>query len=289
MTLLALLAAVTLTAHAAPTVHGVSSTGHAVHEAQSAPDSPRRAAAMPAVVRRVQTRQRVVAITIDDGGDPGVCRRMANILRREDVAATFFIIGRYVAAAPRLWRRIARRFPVANHTMFHALLPPLSDERIARQIGMGAQTIARVTGRRALPYLRPPGGAYDDRVRAIAASRGVRTLVLWDTTSADTAPNSRPSGMVRAALRGGPGSIVLMHCNRSLSARILPLIIEGYRERGFDFVTIPQLLGHGSAGKAGGSREGDDPDVPREAASGVYVPPMPGPACGRPGAGPCPR
>jgi hypothetical protein len=50
------------------------------------------------------------------------------------------------------------------------------------------------------------------------------------------------AAMLRTAMRGGPGSILLMHCNRSVSATLLPAIIKGYRERGFRFVTVEQLV-----------------------------------------------
>ena len=100
---------------------------------------------------------------------------------------------------------------------------------------------------------------------------GIETLVMWDTTSADTALHSRPYAMVRSALRGRPGSIVLMHCNRSLSADLLPRIIRGYRARGFRFVTIPELL------------SGDRQDAPssRRMTSTASAPPVAA-ASGRP-------
>ncbi|HET7181507.1 MAG TPA: hypothetical protein VFI15_04670, partial [Candidatus Limnocylindrales bacterium] len=92
------------------------------------------------------------------------------------------------------------------------------------------------------PYLRPPGGAWDASVAGVARSLGDRALVLWDVTDADTALHSHLTGMIRDSLRGGPGSILLMHCNRPLSERILSRVIAAYRSRGFQFVTIPKLI-----------------------------------------------
>lgn len=199
--------------------------------------------ALAGVARHGPRQDRTVAITIDDGYDSATCRRMARTLVAEGEVATFFPIVKNVRADPRTWRHIARRFPLANHTMFHGILPPLPAWRIRKQITAATRTLERITKMPALPYLRPPGGAHDDRVRRIARRVGIETLVMWDTTAADTGLRSSLSGMLRSAMKARPGSIVLMHCNRALSARLLPRMIAGYRERGFRLVTIPELLG----------------------------------------------
>jgi peptidoglycan/xylan/chitin deacetylase (PgdA/CDA1 family) len=194
------------------------------------------------VVSSVRTRDKEIAITIDDGGDPAVCSAMADMLIRKRVAATFFPIGRYVERSPRVWARIARHFPIGNHTAFHAVLTRLDDERIRKQILTDERFVRQATGKPPIHVLRPPGGIWDERVQRIAAKLGYRVLLLWDVSDADTAPNSRPQGMLHRALGGGPGSILLMHCNRPVSKWLLPRIIKGYRDRGYRFVTIPEML-----------------------------------------------
>lgn len=190
----------------------------------------------------MRTREKVIAITIDDGGDPAICSWMADLLLDEGVAATFFPIGRYVEQSPATWARIARHFPIGNHTAFHAILTRLDDEHIRKQIATDERFVRQATGRPPIAALRPPGGMWDARIARIAADLGYRVLAMWDVSAADTAPNSRPEGMLRRALGGGPGSILLMHCNHPVGKWLLPRIIEGYRERGYDFVTIPELL-----------------------------------------------
>jgi peptidoglycan/xylan/chitin deacetylase (PgdA/CDA1 family) len=194
------------------------------------------------VISRVPTQDREIAITIDDGGDPAVCAAMAGMLLRSGVPATFFPIGREVARSPAVWARIAQHFPIGNHTAFHAILTKLDAGRIERQILTDERLVQRAIGRPPIHVLRPPGGAWDMRVQRVADAIGYHVLLLWDVSDADTALHSRPAGMLRAALRGGPGSVLLMHCNRPVSQQLLPRIIAGYRARGFRFVTIPQLL-----------------------------------------------
>ena len=183
-----------------------------------------------------------IALTIDDGYNTGVCRQMLSTLRARHVPATFFPIGKNVARNPRFWRNVAKDYPIANHTQFHGILPPLSETRIHRQTRIAEWTVKKFTGKPILKVLRPPGGAWNDKVRRVAGRLGYHTLLIWDTTDADTDLSASPAAMVRAALRGGKGSVLLMHCNHQVSADILPRIIRAYRQRGFRFVTVPRLL-----------------------------------------------
>jgi peptidoglycan/xylan/chitin deacetylase (PgdA/CDA1 family) len=184
----------------------------------------------------------VIALTIDDGSSLSACRSMARTLRDHHVVATFFPVGWVVRAHPRFWAGIARSFPIGNHTVSHAFLTTLDSSEIQAQIRRAEDAIEKSTGRAVIHVLRPPGGSWDRTVRRAAAAAGYRVLLIWDTSAGDTSLNSKPSGMIRSALRGQSGSVLLMHCNRQVSADILPAIIHGYRARGFRFVTVPQLL-----------------------------------------------
>jgi peptidoglycan/xylan/chitin deacetylase (PgdA/CDA1 family) len=168
---------------------------------------------------------------------------MAHILIRMQATATFFPIGRNIGANPRAWRYIGARFPIGNHTQNHPIMTHLSPAAMRAEIEGDARTVRAAIGHPPIRYLRPPGGAWNASVAQVARSLGYRSLVLWDTTDADTALHSHLEGMIRDALRGEAGSILLMHCNRPLSEQILTRVISVYRSRGFHFVTIPQLLG----------------------------------------------
>jgi peptidoglycan/xylan/chitin deacetylase (PgdA/CDA1 family) len=65
---------------------------------------------------------------------------------------------------------------------------------------------------------------------------------MWDVSGGDTSSGATAASVRRASLRGTNGSIILLHCARSMTADALPGIIAGYRERGFRFVSVPELL-----------------------------------------------
>jgi len=201
---------------------------------------------------------RTVALTFDDGWDPDRCAAIADTLTTFEVPATWFPNGVYVRRAKAVWRSIADRFPIGNHTYFHSSLPDIRSSRVRREIEHNEQVIERITGHPMVKLLRPPYGASDKRVEQIAAELGYPHIVLWDTSDADTAPHVTARGAAKAALRGGPGSIVLMHCGPEVTPEILPVVIARYACDGYRFATVEELM----AGDPGHAAKVDCPPPP---------------------------
>lgn len=184
----------------------------------------------------------VVALTFDDCRDREAVLALVRALRREGVPATFFPYGYAVRRAPDLWREIAAAgFPIGNHTLSHPDLVPLAEGGVRYEFRAWRRIVEPIVGTAAIPYARPPYGAFNLTTARAAAREGYPTLVLWDI---DTRDWTRPSAAVIAARagRGRNGSIILMHCGPRQTVDALPAIIAGYRGRGFGFVTIPELL-----------------------------------------------
>jgi peptidoglycan-N-acetylglucosamine deacetylase len=182
-----------------------------------------------------------VALTFDDGWSADRCAQIADTLRARNVTATFLINGMIVRSAPKRWRTILRGFPVANHTLSHPWLTRSNEAEIRRQIQVNERATERVLGRPMQRLLRPPYGAYDQRVVRIAASMGYR-VVLWDTSGVDTSAGSSTT-VVRNATRGINGSIVLLHCGPAVTPAAIGPIISSYKARGFKFVDLATMLG----------------------------------------------
>lgn len=241
---------------------GGGAGARAADPALTEPASARPAAAQPAtvppvpgpdplVVRHGPRTDRVVALTFDDGYGPARVRRIFGLLVREKVPATFFVNGVYIKQAPDLWRLIAAAgYPIGNHSQLHRDMTTLTPEEIARDLGATRRAVEAATGRPILPYFRPPYGAHDAASDRAAAAAGFPVIVMWDVTAGDSVRHATVAGVVSRAVAGRPGSIVLLHAGPSVTERALPAIIARYRERGFRFVTVPELLGRqeGSAG-----------------------------------------
>ena len=198
-------------------------------------------AAQAVVVSHGDIHRKVVALTFDDGMNPENTRQILRILKREKVNATFFPTGRALERFPDVWRDVAKaKFPIANHTYGHDGLAGQCYEAQRLELAHAA-AVFRTLGIPELPVMRPPYELWDDATNAAAAAEGLQAVVLWNIDTRDWQGASQAT-IRREALSGGRGSIVLMHTFPEATAAALPAIIRGYRARGFEFVTIGQML-----------------------------------------------
>jgi peptidoglycan/xylan/chitin deacetylase (PgdA/CDA1 family) len=207
---------------------------------------------------------RVVALTFDDGYAPANVRQIFEELTRAGVAATFFVNGAYLRLDPQLWRSIAAAgYPIGNHTVLHQDVRGRPPAQVVADLVRNARLVQEVTGRPMIPVFRPPYGYHDAVSDAAAAAAGFPAIVLWDVTGGDTNRRAGDATVLANASAGRPGSIVLLHAGPSVTPRILPALIAGYRARGFTFVTVPDLLGIANTGvdlpTVGGSPRPPDP------------------------------
>jgi peptidoglycan/xylan/chitin deacetylase (PgdA/CDA1 family) len=166
------------------------------------------------LVSRGPTTNQTIALTFDDGSSPERCQRIYDTLVQFDIPATWFPNAVYMASAPSLWRRIARRFPIANHTTHHRSLATASRKQIREEITSHERRVKAITGVPVSKLLRPPYGAWDAQVLREAGRLGYSHVVLWDVSSADTSPRGTDRGVTQAAR------------NDSHSARLRPMKIR---------------------------------------------------------------
>jgi peptidoglycan-N-acetylglucosamine deacetylase len=200
------------------------------------------AAGIP-IVRHGPRTDNVVALTFDDGWSLSRCEAILSILEREHVAATFFPISIYVKRDAWFWRKVAALgFPIGNHTVHHLDMSKLPYQQQVDEIARARNTMAKV-GVPMTPLFRPPYGAWNGDTVIAAEAAGYSKVMIWDTSMGDTSRLGNDNTHFHDAVRGRAGSIVLMHCGPGMTPRLLPKVIASYRQRGFRFVTVPQLLG----------------------------------------------
>jgi cellulose synthase/poly-beta-1,6-N-acetylglucosamine synthase-like glycosyltransferase/peptidoglycan/xylan/chitin deacetylase (PgdA/CDA1 family) len=195
---------------------------------------------------------RTVALTFDDGPDPRWTPRVLDVLAREHVPATFFLVGTHVADSPDLVRRELRQGDeVGSHSFTHADLSVLPAWRRDLELSLTQLALAGATGRHSA-LLRPPYSSTPDALTAPALSSVTTAaddgyvVVLSDRDSEDW---RRPgaSAVVRNALpEGDAGALVLFHDaggDRSQTLAALPQVIAELKARGYRFTTVSQGLG----------------------------------------------
>lgn len=198
------------------------------------------------VVLRVPTKEKVVALTYDDGPHPVFTPEILDILDKYHVKATFFMVGKRMEEYPEIVKDvISRGHVIANHTYTHPHNIELDTQaQVIRELEKCEEVIEKMTGRRAHLF-RPPRGLVDGTVFMIAAEEGYR-VILW-TVSADHHDAPTPEAMVQRVMKHiRPGGIILAH-DGTISPRwkdvaATPGIIESLKKKGYRFVTIPELL-----------------------------------------------
>ena len=225
------------------------------------------------IYRHGSRAKRLVALTFDDGFNPTATLKILGILESENVVATFFPYGWAVSRNASVWRRVAAAgHSIANHTQGHKVLTRLSHAQVVKELTDARRTVERVTGKKMVPLLRPPGGAWNAATARAAKAAGIRGIVLWDVDPQDWRGYSASTIAARSVV-GKNGSIVLLHAGPSATASALRSIIRSYRSRGFSFVTVEQILGlaslpdeaasgRGTAGGSGGVTAASIPGRP---------------------------
>jgi peptidoglycan-N-acetylglucosamine deacetylase len=184
----------------------------------------------------------LVALTFDDGPDSVLTPSFLSFLRDRRVPATFFVVGSRVRANPRVVRRASELgFVVGNHTYRHESLPSLSSAGV-KQTLLRTRRAIRDAGGKPAPVMRPPYGAVDGRVRALAADLGMAT-VMWTIDPRDWSGRSAASiaSSTLAGLRPRGTNIVVLHDgvgNSRNTLLALPRIIRTARERGYCFAAL---------------------------------------------------
>jgi peptidoglycan/xylan/chitin deacetylase (PgdA/CDA1 family) len=200
------------------------------------------AAFQSTVTFRTAPSDRSVALTIDDGPTSEWTPQVLAILARHGVPATFFLVGRRVAAQPGLVARAAAGgHELGNHTWAHSDLTRHDDAFVHDSLERTHALVDKVAGRP--PVLcRPPYGRIDSVGLGVCAALGY-DVALWS----DHVTGSNAKGDVDVTLRqASPGSIVLAHDggsepNATLMTQ-LDRLIGSMKDAGYTFATVSALL-----------------------------------------------
>ncbi|MDN0200631.1 polysaccharide deacetylase family protein [Streptomyces sp. S.PNR 29] len=221
-------------------------TGCSKHDT-TAPSAARAAAGARARFGTVDCRRaKCIALTFDAGPSENSAR-LLDILRDKQVPATFFLLGkRHIEKYPELVRRMADEgHEVASHTWDHRILTRIEPEEIREELERPNREIERLTGRRPT-LMRPPQGRTNDTVHEICRELGLAEI-LWSVTAKDYTTTDSALITRRVLDQASRDGIILLHDIYDGTVPAVPGIIDALKERGYVFVTVPQLLAPGRA------------------------------------------
>ncbi len=190
-------------------------------------------------------REKAIALTFDDGPWPRTTEQVLDILKQNDIKATFFWISKNVKNRPEIAQLVVDAGHVIGNHTWHHWYKRMDPATAAREIEDTAAQIYETTGVKTFLF-RPPGGILNNGPASYAEQKNY-AVMTWSADSRDWFyRRTSPSVLVNNVLKEArPGGIVLMHDgggNRSKTVKALPEIIAGLRQRGYKFVTVPELL-----------------------------------------------
>lgn len=195
---------------------------------------------------RVNTDEKIIALTLDDGPTRGYTENILEILKAEDVKATFFLMGDYMHTYPDLGKKIVDAgHQVGNHTYTHPYMVFRSYSFYQSEIERTDAEI-RKAGYQGEIVFRPPYGKKLFGLPLYLADHNRKTI-MWDIEpeAVDGINHDSESMAAYAAEHAKPGSIIIYHAmyqGRQPSLLALKPTIKKLKERGYKFVTVNELL-----------------------------------------------
>lgn len=209
------------------------------------PDLSRPGAAAAAVVWRGPDTGRRIALTFDDGPLPEWTPRVLAALEAADAPATFFVIGSRLVEHAALLRDADPRHEIGNHTWSHPDLARLAYPAIRTELERTNEAIVDHLGR-APTLFRPPYGHLGGATLLAAGELGLATA-LWSAQFKESYFAARPADLVTDVRHAThPGAVILAHdagaAERLVAIDQLPALLRGWREDGWELVTLSSLL-----------------------------------------------
>ncbi|MZQ83011.1 polysaccharide deacetylase family protein [Paenibacillus sp. 5J-6] len=188
-----------------------------------------------------------VALTFDDGPDNRYTLQILDILKKNNVKATFFIVGENAKAHPEVVKRIANEgHVIGNHSWDHSNFTKMSSEEMKQEINTTQEVLNAIIGFRPTLF-RPPFGALGSSEIKTITSMGLN-IIDWSVDTRDWAGTSTQQIMKNVKKELKPGGIILQHSavgkKESLSntVKALEQLIPLLKNEGYTFVTVPTLL-----------------------------------------------
>ncbi len=211
------------------------------------------------VIQRGGDHPGLIALTFDDGPDPEWTPAILDILKQENVPATFFIIGKNGQAYPDLMRRIVNEgHEIGNHTFTHPNLGEIPASLTELELNATQRLIESQVGRSTVLF-RPPyfGDAEADKPQEVEPAfqaQELGYLILGvridpDDWKMPVSADDIVDRTIKRAMDTNPetrGQVVLLHDSggdRSATVQALPRLIHELRARGFRFVPVSDLAG----------------------------------------------
>lgn len=185
-----------------------------------------------------KTEKKRIALTFDDGPHPIYTPQMLELLKEEQVPATFFLLGENVELYGDVVKEIAKEgHLIGNHTYHHVQITSLSLEEVCKEIQETSDLIEELTGT-GTEYVRPPFGTWNEELE----ERLNLIPVMWSIDTKDWTTQNVDWIVQETVKHAEDHDIILMHDSYQSTVDAVKRIIEQLEAEGFEFVTVDEII-----------------------------------------------
>lgn len=191
-------------------------------------------------IKELDTEKKYVALTFDDGPNDTSTIELLEKLKKENVKATFFVLGQMVDRNPEVAKQIVREgHEIGSHSYTHPDLTQLNSSEIKEEVLKTDKAVFHATG--VLPKnFRPPYGAING---SVAQKIGL-PIIQWNVDSEDWKVINKELIVDKVVQSVEHGSIILLHDIHETSVNSIPEIVNQLKKNGYEFVTVSELLSY---------------------------------------------
>ena len=184
-----------------------------------------------------------VYLTFDGGYEAGYTEKILEVLKQNNVKATFFITGHYLNTSSDIVKRmIDEGHIVGNHTVNHKSMPDIDNDTIKKEV-MDLHTAVYEKFGYEMKYIRPPKGEYSERTIDYTNSLGYKT-VMWSFAYDDWDENKQGReeyGKKKILDNVHNGEVILLHSTSKDNSNILDYCIKEIKNMGYEFKSLDEF------------------------------------------------
>ncbi|MGM8363866.1 delta-lactam-biosynthetic de-N-acetylase [Virgibacillus sp. W0181] len=186
-----------------------------------------------------------IYLTFDNGYEQGHTEAILDVLKKEEVPATFFVTGHYVSEEPQLVNRMVDEgHIIGNHSYHHPDFTIMTKQSIQKELETLKEAVANVSEQKEIKYVRPPRGMFNEQTLKWSNELGY-IHIFWSLAFKDWETDKQKGWKYaydQLMEQIHPGAIVLLHTVSSDNAEALERIIVELRKQGYEFKSLDNLV-----------------------------------------------
>ena len=194
------------------------------------------------IVCKADTDKKEIAISFDDGPAENYTNQILEILKANEVKATFFCIGNRIAGNETILKQVKEEgHIIGNHSYSHHFwFDMYSAKKMQEDLKLMDAELERVTGLKSKLF-RPPYGVTNPNL-AKAIKQGGYIPVGWSVRSLDTVVKEEKQLLNKINAGIKPGAVFLFHDTCKITVNVLPEFIKEVKKRGYNIIPLDKLL-----------------------------------------------